>query len=346
MTITSSKMGKRLAAALALGASAALALTACAGNTPAPAPTDAAPTAAAGIDPMAPEQSSINVVQFQMPTAAVLFAGKEAGFLADYGLTVENSWGQSSPAIMSIILGPGGQIGTVSSAVTIDSANQGLDVVIIGEMFREVPESQVLVTLPGSDVKELADFVGKTVGVTGLNAGVHNRLRYLMQQEGIEESDVTFVDVASGEIAGALQRGEIDIASATGPALAAMKSELDATVVVDVSDGFFADFPSLQWVANGEWARANPNTVAAFQCSVVIQAANLVTEDDDAYVAAATSPEVGFTLEAVKATPKLTFPAANDAEQMQRWAAMQYAIGQTETEFDMASIVVPLPDNC
>lgn len=91
---------------------------------------------------------------------------------------------------------------------------------------------------------------------------------------------------------------------------------------------------------------ANPNTVAAFQCSVVLKGANLIAEDDEAYIAAATSPEAGFTLEAVESTPKLNFPGANDASQMQRWAAMQYAVGQTETEFDMASIVVPLPDNC
>lgn len=99
----------------------------------------------------------------------------------------------------------------------------------------------------------------------------------------------------------------------------------------------------MQWVANGEWAKANPNTVAAFQCAVVKKGAELVTEDDEAYTAAATGPEIGFTPEAVKATSKLIYPAANDAEKLQVWAKMMYAIGMTDTEFDMSSIVVLLP---
>jgi len=167
-----------------------------------------------------------------------------------------------------------------------------------------------------------------------------------MLEAGMDPEATTFVDVTLGEMAGALQRGEVDIAAATGPALADMRAQLGVVDVLDLGTGPLADYPSLSYVANAEWARANPNTVAAFQCAVVVKGETLVAEDDDAYMAALTGPEVGFTREAVEASPKLNFPAANDAEKLQIAAEVQQAVGLTETEFDMSSVVVPLPTNC
>jgi len=323
---------------------ASLVLAGCSGGTEEPT---SAPTDESTVDPFAPEQTSVTTIGYRQTSAAPWFAAVDEGYPEEYGLTeFTYEFGENSPAILTSLVGGSGQFGSVSIPSVIDAVNQGIEIVIVGENFRDVPGNQVMVALESSGIESIEDLDGKTVGLVGLNSGHHNRLRYVMQLEDIDYSNIEFVNVPYGEMASSLETGVIDAGVLTGALLATVEQTLDLNEVFDFATGPLAGLSSLQWVATKAFAEANPNTVAAFQCAVVYRGAKLVAEDDEAYFAAMTNPDLGFTREALEASPKVNYPAANDPEAMQINATIQYAVGLSPEEFDIATITIPLPTNC
>lgn len=325
-------------------AAAALILAGC--STPSPSETDG-PAEGSTVDPHSPEQSSLTAVGYRQTSAAPWYAAIDAGYTEDFGLTdLEYQFGENSPAILTSIVGGSGQVGQVSLPSVIDAVSQGIDVVIVGEAYREPTDSQLMLTLSGSGIESIEDLHGKKVGLVGLNSGQHNRLRYVMQLEDIDYSDIEFVNLTYGEMSAALQTGAIDAGVFTGAVLQDARANLDVTEVFDFGGGPLKEISALQWVATAEWAAANPNTVAAFQCAVVYKGEQLVQDDDEAYYSAMENPDLGFSRDVLSQLPKIIYPAANDAEAMQLNAKIQFAVGLSPEEFDVSSIVIPLPTNC
>ena len=122
----------------------------------------------------------------------------------------------------------------------------------------------------------------------------------------------------------------------------AAQNDLGTKTIIDLGDGPFKEFPDAQWLANGAWVDANPNTVAAFQCAIVLGGAKLVNDDRSIYEDALRS--FGYSEEAIAADLKLIHPEANDPVQI--IPDLMYELGWIDAEFDMASITVPLPTNC
>ena len=327
-------------------ASVALVLSGCSGGGTTPAATTGASEAPeSSVDPFAPEVDTVKAVQYKQTSAAPWFAAITAGYPEEYGINLTTDYGENSPAILTSLVGGSGDVGTVSAPSIIDAVNSGIDIVIVGEAFRDPPQSQMLEALPGSGIKSMKDLDGKTVGVVGLNSGQHNRLRYVMKQAGLDPEGPTFVNLTYGEMAANLENGTIDAGAFTGAVLKQARDKLKTVDVFDFGDGPLKEISSLQWVSTGAFAKANPNAIAAFQCAVVYKGEKLVMDDEDAYTNAMVN-DVGFDPAAVKAITKVIYPAANDPKVMQLNAKIQYQVGLTPEEFDMAKVTIPLPTNC
>ena len=334
-----SRLGRTL---LSLTAVAALVLTGC--GAPGAATESQAKPAQTG-DPFSPEVATITGAQYRQTSASPFLAAMDSGIAAEHGLTLKYEWAESSPAMLTQVVSGNAQVGTSSLWGVVNAIQQGMDIRIVGEDYREVTDSLTVEALPNSGIKGIEDLAGKKVGVVGLNSGHDLRIKYALKLKGLDPNGPQFVDLPFGQMGSSLETGAIDAGVFVGTGLKVAKEKLKSTTVMDYGKEPYKDFPALQWVMSGQFVDKNPNAVAAFQCAVVLQGATLAQSDQDLYQAGL-KKHLGWDDAAIAATTKVTFPAANDVEQMQIVPDIMHELGVVPDKLDLATVTVPLPENC
>lgn len=121
------------------------------------------------------------------------------------GTTVRNILASSTP------------YGEVAIAAALAAQREGLDVVIVNTGTRSVAESS-LVTMPGSDVKSVADLAGKKIAITSPKAVSEMLLLMVLKEKGIDASRIT--RIASGGYTNSLtmlEQGAVSAAALIEP---------------------------------------------------------------------------------------------------------------------------------
>ena len=329
--------------AIALLGLGALAFAGC--SAPSPAPESTAATAdASGVDPYAPEQTDVNVMIWRTPAAAPFFIAQDEGISAEYGLEYTIGYAESSAAAVSAVVGGTTDITSASLWPVVSAIQEGLDLKIIGEQFRQVVGAQFLETLPGSGIESIEDLGGKRIGVVGLNGGADLGIKYWYEQNGLDWSTIEFVNLGFGEMGQALQTGAIDAGTFAGASLIQAREELGSVTVFDFQVEM-PKFPGTSFIVRGDWAEANPNTVAAFQCSVLVKGGELAREDDELY-ATSVMNGLGWERDVVDATLKFDFVSSNDPEVQQYVPDLMHNFGLIADEIDITDYLIPLPEDC
>lgn len=346
MTSLTRRRPARAASVLAVFAAAALALSACAGGAdPGTGGSGGGSTGApAGesVDPRAPEVTEFAVAGYPNAATSQLSVATTAGFTAEYGIDVTLQPAENAPAMLAQIISGDVPIGQVNGFFSVPAAMEGADLVVIGELIRGVPGGQTVEVLPDSGIDSVSDLEGKKVAVVGLNSGHQGRIASAMIAEGADPAKVEFVSLGWNEMPAALEQKTVDAVVVIGPSQQQLQTELGSQTILDLGDGMFAEFPDSQWLANGRWAAENPNTVAAFQCAVVVKGQELVNEDQEAYEQALR--DFGFSDAAIADDKKFIFPAANEPAQI--IPDIMFEMGWIPEEFDISAITIPIPDNC
>lgn len=141
---------------------------------------------------------------FQAP----IWAAKEGGFFAKYGLDVEIVMIPGGTQSMQALISGGIQFSQSSASAPIRARLGGSDVVLIGGAINKFPFS--VVARP--NIKTPADIPGKKVGVVRLGGSNELALRKAFSVWGIDPKSVTFMQVggASTRLA-ALNSGTLDV---------------------------------------------------------------------------------------------------------------------------------------
>jgi NitT/TauT family transport system substrate-binding protein len=328
-----------LAGTFALGLAASLA--ACSGATgDAGAGADAAELTPG--DPSAPEMTDISLTGIKSPgTIPLQLAADEYG--AAYGLTIEPYFVDNSGVAVTSAISGDAAAALTSYFGVIDAIEQGLDLVIIAEGWASTPGTGSLEALESSGITTLADLEGKTVNVISLSSSHAIKLRDAMLKEGLDPDAVDWVELPYGEVAAALEQGTIDASSAVGPTLAAVRG-LGSTTVFDYGAGDYEGMAESGWVASRTFAEANPNTIAAIQCSI-FDAQAAVLEDRDLYNATFSS-FLGAPEAVAAADVMVDFQTENRLDEIQRNAEVYLSSGLLTEEFDLAAAVIPAPETC
>lgn len=159
-------------------------------------------------------------------------------------------------------------IATVASNVAVNLYNKtggGVQIIAVGTLG-------VLHILEGggrTEINSIADLEGKTIYAAGQGANPEYVLRYLLQENGLDDVEVVFADAS--EISAKLLSGDIECAMLPVPAATAaiMKSEGKVRQAVDLTEAWDSLRSGSQLimtavVARTEFAGAYPDRVAAF----------------------------------------------------------------------------------
>ncbi len=150
--------------------------------------------------------------------------------------------------------------GEVATAAALAAARQGLDVVIVNAATRTVAESS-LVTMPNSDIRTLADLVGKKVAITSPKSTSEMVFLLELQQAGIDPAKVQRI-VSGGYTQGLtmLEQGGVAAAVLIEP-LSILRKDRYRTVIR--ANGLLPAMTTSVGITTREFAKAHPGTLRA-----------------------------------------------------------------------------------
>lgn len=259
---------------LAVAAAAALALTGCAGG---------GGSGGSEADGGAPEKGKITVAINPSTQFAPMYYGIEQGIFEDHGLELEIVPQTDIAAIISGIASGQYDIGFATIVHVLTANANDIPIRAVATLEGQIQEDDSgTLTIAGADtgITGFDDLEGKTVATVGLSS--HNTLTLweLAERNGVDPKSIELVQLPFGQMAAALESGEVDAAVMQWPfaddALDAGGVELGYN-----NRELFEGTATTYFNTSQQFIDANPNTVKAFSDSMIasIEAAN---DDPDA----------------------------------------------------------------
>jgi ABC-type nitrate/sulfonate/bicarbonate transport system substrate-binding protein len=191
-----------------------------------------------------------------------LWVAKDKGIFLANGLDVEIMNVQN----LSTTIGALGRQLEISGATAIDivkAAAGGLDVVgVCGNTIETAANQQMrLMAGSGSGITSIGQLQGKTIGTPSINGVVHIATLLALKRGGVDPKGVRFVEMMFTNMADQLKAQRVDAVEEVEPFVSALKKAGH----IDLGDSMLqvGDPVTLTcWMANGAWARANPDAIS------------------------------------------------------------------------------------
>lgn len=312
---------KTLPAMTAMGAAAlALMLTGCG--------SDAAPATADG----ELEKTELTVGVLPLADYATVYWAAENGFFEEVGLTVELEPLQGGPVGVQKVAA--GELdfsfsNSISSSIA-QSKGAPISTVVLASSLG--PDTLGVFVNPDSDIEDIEDLDGRSVGVNTTNNIGDVTFANLAASEELDVSpewiEVPFPEMIAGVRAGSIDAGYVPEPFKSAAEAAGLRN------VADLSSGPNAEFPAATFVASDSFIADNPDTVRAFVDAMYAANADLV-KDEAAF--RAWLPGVAGVDEATAETMSIpVFAESIELEKFQDVGDMLVAQGVVPEDFDIA----------
>jgi len=116
----------------------------------------------------------------------------------------------------------------------------------------------------GSDIHDVKDLAGKTIGVLTEVGTLHYSTLLLLKQNGVDPSSVKVIQMDGPTMADQLAAGRVDAVEAVRPFNAAIKAKGGENIGTPFSS-LGDEISVIWWGANRQWAQANPKAVKGYQ---------------------------------------------------------------------------------
>lgn len=296
------------------------------------------------------EKTTLSVAVLPAIDSAGFFIALHDGLFAQEGLTVNYS-----PAFGDSVIGPqvkGHYDITGNNYVSYiqSEVSQAADLEIIAEGSVLQPGCEVIVAMPGSPVRSFSQIRGHVLGVnddanvgfllvasTAVDSGIALRARgFSATAIDLPTAPVSFPAVPD------LLDKHVSIAILSEPFVTQMEAQHGAVPVADMDQGATRDFPVEGYAVTRAWARANPNTLKAFQIALragqqiadtsrsqVEQAFDSLPKNDPAYVDPQTAALISLD----------SYPLAVDQSRLQRVADVMLEFGFLTRRFSVSQML-------
>ncbi len=212
-----------------------------------------------------------NIISTHTPSALELgqYVAKEKGFFAKRGLNVTITTTPENSTSIAAVVANSVQIVGPSPSVLLQAIDNSVDVVgVFGFYDFPTPTKVGLLASNALQIKTAKDLVGKKIGVpgfTGLQAVV---LKRWLLENGVDLKDVTLITVPFQQMPDALRSGQIDATTAPDATYEAIVARKIGSVVIDFNSIIPPGTNAALYVTTTEFAKKNPQTLAAFRDSL------------------------------------------------------------------------------
>jgi NitT/TauT family transport system substrate-binding protein len=213
------------------------------------------------------ELTPITVGILPLAGLAPLYYGVEQGFFADEGLDVSMEIGQGGAALTPAVLDGEYEfaIGEYISLMLARENDVGIQAVSNLTNGADDPEQGInaLLVAPDSGIESIDDLAGKTIAVNGLGGVEDVAIHAILDEHGVDDSDVEFTEVDFPDMNAAVETGDVDVAAQPEPFVTLGEQ----AGLVNLLDPFYEALPSMPLglvFASEGWLQDNPEVAEAF----------------------------------------------------------------------------------
>jgi NitT/TauT family transport system substrate-binding protein len=288
------------------------------------------------------EKTNIVVDAFPAIDSAGLFIAEQRGLFKAQGLNVTIKLASTSQAAIN------GQLAGTYDITSADYVTYVDNVLLNKAPLRIVAESSflqpdvlTLLVKAGSRVQSVQQLKHQVVSVNAPNDIGTLLVDSLLTDNGVPLNSVTFNNnVAFPAVGQELASGKVDAAFAPEPFVSLDGMQAGTEVLADLDQGGSAGFPIQGVAVTQSWARANPNTLAAFERAYT--QGQQIADTDRAAVESAIEQFLGLPKLAAALVSLPNFPTGVDPVRLQRLvdAMVRFGLlGKQYTNFKINTII-------
>lgn len=286
-------------------------------------------------------QKKITFGHQQIFDLAPILLAQDKGFFAKHGIEVVLKpipLNSQNPAALEA-----GEVDIAmpTASVLLQAVNGGLDLVAVSGYSETVKTDSNfgIVVRPESNIKTPADFIGKKVGVPGLNAFLHVMFREWLTMKGVDWKKVEFVETQFPQMEGILKAGSVDAVVAIQPFM----SRIVGTKTGELMSHFIRDMPAgmsiTVFASKKAWADKNKDAIKAYRAGFDEGSAYAHANPDEARAIVAKFLKLPPPAVAAVNIPK--FDSKLSDSNLAPWVSIMKSQGMIRGDVNLKNIIVP-----
>jgi NitT/TauT family transport system substrate-binding protein len=199
-----------------------------------------------------------------------VYVAKDKGFFDKHKIDATLTRLPVVTNIPSAIVSGSVQIGMTTVPVLLQAVDGGLDFVIIAGAAHHTKASPFISLLARKEVKieKPADLAGKKVGVPGINSVIDVMLRKWLSNNRVPANRVTIIEAPLPQLPDLLKVGTVDLVAIVEPFRTRIVAGDIGTIAAEYFGEVDPDVLVSAWMATGDWAKKNPETVKNFRAAI------------------------------------------------------------------------------
>jgi NitT/TauT family transport system substrate-binding protein len=285
-------------------------------------------------------QKKITFGHQQVFDLAPVLLAQQKGFFAKHGLEVAlkpiplNS--QNPAALESGEV----DIAMPTASVLLQAVNGGLDIAAVAGYSETVKTDSNfgIVVRPDLGIKQPSDFVGKKVGVPGLNAFLHVMFREWLAMKGVDWKKVEFVETQFPLMEGILKAGSVDAVIAIQPFMARIISTKSGELLAHFIRDMPAGMSITVFASKKAWAEKNQDAIKAYRAGFDEGTAYAKANPDEARTVVANFLKLPPQAVAVVQIPQ--FDSKLDSNKLAPWVSIMKSQGMIRGDVNLKNVIV------
>ena len=191
---------------------------------------------------------------------------QDNGFFRKAGLNVDVQLFNSGTAAASAVVGGSLDIAITTPIPLANAHLRGVPFVIVCSATVNTPKAptELICVRKSGSIRQASDLIGKTAAVNTLRTLLQLGLEVYLAQSNIQISAMRVVEMSFAEMGPAIDRGQIDAAVLTEPALSKALAQNDVRILVDPLPIISPRFVAACWFATRPFVERNPDVVKRF----------------------------------------------------------------------------------
>ena len=215
-------------------------------------------------------QTKLTVGYSQANVFMGAFVAKDQGFFAKRGLDVNLQIVQIGSVAAAAMQSGTLQVGAVTTPQFILSVEGGVDSQIVaGASYQNRASPTIgVVAREGSNIKGVADFRGKRVGLPGFNGVNHVIFLKWLKNGGVDPAQVTFVETTFPQMGDLLKADKIDAATPAEPFLGRIQQTKSGYLVSAYGGEVAPSYLESFYIMTREFVQKNPKAARDFRDAI------------------------------------------------------------------------------
>ena len=297
------------------------------------------------------EKTSLNVAVLANTDSAGFFVALHEGLFADEGLQVHYTPAYSDNVIAAQAQGKYDITGNNYVSYIQAQVHKVADLHIFAEGSLLQQGTDVVMVMPHAKAQSLTALKGHVLGVnTTVNIG-YLLVASLLTENGLKMKITPGYSAGDVMLPGdplfpfpasqPLVDGKVAAAVMSEPFATELAQQYGATIIADTDSGATSQFPILGYATTKAWAKANPNTLKAFD--IALQAGQQIADTDRGAVEAAyvALPQGQGHVDRITAAEMAlsNYPLGITAVRLQRVADVMMQFGLLKKRFDVGQLL-------